>query len=208
MNTRLLRLENALGSLKARITMGGIMALVLGIGVITTILVGRTEHDLLESQRQHELSESVRTASLLGHKVLLLQRGLESVGQVLDEVHARRPGGAAEFMRTKPLLQTFFASIYVAAPDGQVLVMYDEKGVYRPALNMREGPNFRRALAEGRPIVSEPLTGPLTGEPIVAFTQPVRNAKGIFAVLGGTLRLSSRNLLAGVAEAQETDRAR
>lgn len=205
MNNRLLRLENALGSLKARITMGGIMALVLGIGVITTILVGRTEHDLLESQRQHELSESARTAALLGHKVLLLQRGLESVGQVLDEPTLADPAALAEFMRTKPLLQNFFASIYVAAPNGQVLVMYDEKGVYHPTLDISEGPNFRRAVAEGRPIVGEPLMGPLTGEPIVAFTQPVRNAKGIYAVLGGTLRLSSRNLMAGVTDAQEAD---
>jgi hypothetical protein len=86
MNNRLARLENALGSLKARITMGGIMALVLGIGVITTILVGRTEHDLLqESQRQHEMSEAVRTAGLLGHNVVQLQRVLQSVAEVLDE---------------------------------------------------------------------------------------------------------------------------
>ncbi len=205
MNKRLLRLENALGSLKARITMGGIMALVLGIGVITTILVGRTEHDLLEAQQQHELSEAVRTASLLGHKVILLQRGLASVGQVLDAPLMKDPAALNEFMRTKPLLQTFFASIYIAAPDGRVLVMYDEKGVYQPELNIAKGINFRRAMAEGRPIISDPLMSPLTGEPIVAFTQPVRNAEGIYAVLGGTLRLSSRNLLAGVADLKETD---
>jgi hypothetical protein len=107
-----LRLENALGSLKARITMGGIMALVLGIGVITTILVGRTEHDLLQVQRQREMSEAVRTAGLLGHNVVQLQRGARvggprcSTSQMLAD-----PVRLKEFMRTKQVVRNFFASM-------------------------------------------------------------------------------------------------
>ncbi|MGJ7615185.1 MULTISPECIES: sensor domain-containing diguanylate cyclase [unclassified Variovorax] len=206
MNTRLVRLENALGSLKARITMGGIMALVLGIGVITTVLVQRTEHDLLEAQRQREIVEAVRTAALLGHKVIQLQRGLQSVGQVLDETMLDDPAALNAFMRDKPMLQNFFATIYIAGADGQVRVMVDEKGIYRPELNVRDGANFRRTMAEGRPLVGEAQVGPITGEPIVVFSQPLRNRNGVFGVLAGTLRLSSRDLLAGLADAQESDR--
>lgn len=205
MNNRLARLENALGSLKARITMGGIMALVLGIGVITTIIVGRTEHDLLQSQRQRELSEAVRTAGLLNHNVVQLQRVLQSVAEALDEPTLRDPDRLKEFMRTKPVLLNFFANVSVATPDGQVQMMSDENGVYRPALNIRERDYFARALAEGRPVVSQPLRGTLTGEPIIAFLQPSRNAGGVYALVGGTLRLSSRDLLDGLADLQEND---
>jgi diguanylate cyclase (GGDEF)-like protein/PAS domain S-box-containing protein len=205
MNNRLARLENALGSLKARITMGGIMALVLGIGVITTVLVGRTKHDLLQSQRQHEISEVVRTAGLLGHNVVQLQRVLASVAEVLDEATLQDPALLKEFMRTKPVVRNFFANVYVATPDGDVLTMVDETGVYSPTLNIRERGYFGRLLTEGRPLVSGPLRGSLTGDPIIAFAQPARDAKGVFAVIGGTLRLSSRDLLDGLADLQEDD---
>ncbi|QNK67418.1 diguanylate cyclase [Variovorax sp. PAMC26660] len=202
---RLTRLESALGSLKARITMGGIMALVLGIGLITTILVGRTEHDLLESQRQREMSESVRTAALLGHNVLQLQRVLESVTAMLDEPTLRNPAALKEFMQSKPVMRNFFANIYLASPDGQVRIMVDEKGLSWPALNIGDRRYFGLTLAEGRPMVSAALRGSLTGEPIIAFTQPVRNAGGVYAVLGGTLRLSSRDLLDGLVDTQSGD---
>ena len=206
MNTdRLVRLEKALGSLKARITMGGIFALVLGIGLITTIIVGRTEHDLLESQRQRELNESVRTAALLGHNVIQLQRVLESVGNALNEPLLNDPAALKAFLQSKPVMRTFFANTYIATPDGNVRVMSDDKGVSQPELNIGDRPYFRRLLAEGRPMVSEPLLGTLTGEPIIAVNQPVRGANGIYAVLGGTLRLSSRDLLEGLVDPQEGD---
>jgi len=206
MNTdRLARLERALGSLKARITMGGIMALVLGIGLITTIIVGRTEHDLLASQRERELSESVRTAALLNHNVIQLQRVLDSVAGLLDEETLRNPAALKEFMRNKPVMRNFFANVYIATPDGAVRVMLDDQGVSHPVLNIRDRPYFGQTLTEGRPIVSDALLGSLTGEPIVAVTQPVRGDHGIFAVVGGTLRLSSRDLLDGLVDAQESD---
>ncbi|RQO52851.1 hypothetical protein DBV14_15470 [Variovorax sp. KBW07] len=202
---RLARLESALGSLKARITMGGIMALVLGIGLITTILVGRTEHDLLESQRQRELSESVRTAALLGHNVLQLQRVLASVTEVLDEPTLKNPAALKEFMQSKPVMRIFFANLYVATPDGQVRIVVDDKGLSWPTLNIADRRYFGLTVAEGRPMVSTALRGPLSGEPIIAFTQPARNAGGVYGVLGGTLRLSSRDLLDGLVEAQVGD---
>jgi diguanylate cyclase (GGDEF)-like protein/PAS domain S-box-containing protein len=205
MNNRLARLENALGSLKARITMGGIMALVLGIGVITTILVGRTEHDLLQGQRQREMSEAVRTAGLLGHNVVQLQRVLQSVAEVLDEQTLGDPVRLKEFMRTRQVVRNFFANVYVATPDGDVQVMADENGIHLPSLNIGERGYFGRSIADIRPMVSEPLRGSLTGEPIIAFVQPVHDAKGVHAVVGGTLRLSSRDLLDGLADAQEFD---
>jgi diguanylate cyclase (GGDEF)-like protein/PAS domain S-box-containing protein len=206
MNTnRLARLESALGSLKARITMGGIMALVLGIGLITTILVGRTGHDLLESQRRRELSESVRTAALLGHNVLQLQRVLASVTEMLDEPTLKNPAALKQFMQNKPVIRNFFANIYAATPDGEVRILVDETGASWPTLNIRGRPYFDLTLAEGRPMVSTALRGSLSGEPIIAFTQPARNASGIYGVLGGTLQLSSRDLLDGLVEKQDDD---
>jgi hypothetical protein len=144
--------------------MGGIMALVLGIGVITTILVGRTKHDLLQTQRQREMSESVRTAALLSHNVLQLQRVLASVTEVLDEATLKDPAALKEFMRTKPVMRNFFANIYVATPDGEVRIMVDETGVVAHAEHRR--PRLLRPHGDrGRPMVSTALRGSLTGEP-------------------------------------------
>lgn len=201
----LARLESALGSLKARITMGGIMALVVGIGLITTLLVGRAEHDLLESQRQRELSESVRTAALLARNVIQLQRALESVADVLDEETLRDPARLKLFLQSKPVLRNLFANLYVATNDGQVLLSVDNDGKARVVMNLQERAYFRKTLAEGRALVSDPVDGSLSGGPIVVFTQPARNTKGVYAVVGGTLRLSSRDLLDGLVDMQEAD---
>ena len=77
-------LASALGSLKARITLGGVGALVLGIGLITVLLVNRAERDVLKAQRQRELSASVSTAAVLSRRVVELQRALQVTTIQLD----------------------------------------------------------------------------------------------------------------------------
>ena len=77
-------LRRATGSLKLRMTLAGIAALTLGIGLTALLLVSRAERDTLKAERQHELGESVRTAALLSRRVVELQRSLLSVVPQLD----------------------------------------------------------------------------------------------------------------------------
>ncbi|MBS81136.1 MAG: hypothetical protein CMO32_36445 [Variovorax sp.] len=200
------RLERVFGSLKVRLTLGGIVALALGIALSTSVLLGIAERDLLAAQQRRELGESARTAALLSRSVVQLQRALLSVAESLDEATLDDPAALARFMDSKPILRGLFTVLYIARPDGEVRILVDaENGVSRPPLPLTQRNYFRRTLAEGRAIVSEPLNGPLSGEPIVVFTQPARNASGIYAVFGGVLRLSSRDLLDGLVDPQAGD---
>jgi diguanylate cyclase len=195
----------ARGSLKLRITLAGIAALVLGIVLITLLLVNRAERDTLAAQRQRELGESVRMASVLSRRVVELQRALQVVAAQLDEATLADDAALERFIKSKPVLRGLFANLYVATPNGQVRLYADEAGLRHPNLNIADRDYFRRTLAEGRPIVSEPIPGRVSGGPIVVFTHPVAGAGGILAVLGGALRLSNRDLMADLVDAQESD---
>ena len=199
------RMAWAMGSLKVQITLGGIAALVLGIGLITVLLVSRAERDTLNAQRQRELGESVRMASVLSRRVVELQRALQVVAAQLDEGTLTDSAALDRFINSKPVLRSMFANVYVATPNGEMIVFADEAGMRRPNLNIADRDYFRRTLAEGRPIVSEPLPGRISGGPVVVFTHPVTGPNGIFAVLGGALRLANRDLMADLVDAQESD---
>ena len=87
---------------------------------------------------------------------------------------------------------------------GRMLVYADSAGIRRPAIDLGDRGYFRRTVAERRPIVSEPVPGRISGEPVVVFTQPLVDAHGaVFGVLGGALRLASRDLLGEVDGAAE-----
>lgn len=193
------------GSLKLRITIGGIAALVLGIGLITVLLVQRAERDTLRAERQRELSESVRMATILSRRTLSLQRALRSVAQQLDAATVSDPDALARFVQTKPVLIDMFASVFVADREGRVLLATDGPELRRPDVRLGDRDYFRRTIDEGRPVVSEPLPSRISGKPVIVFTHPVANAAGTYAVLGGTLRLAQRDLLIDMVETQDGD---
>ena len=199
------RFAAACGSLKLRITLGGIAALVLGIGLISVLLVNRAEHDTVGAQRQRELGESVRMASVLSRRVVELQRALQATAAQLDEATLADDAALEHAIKGMPVLRGMFANVYIATPDGQMRVYADAAGISRPNLNLADRDYFHRTLAEGRPIVSEPMQGRVSGTPVVVFTHPVTGPNGIVAVLGGTLRLANRDLMADLVDAQESD---
>lgn len=205
LSARRQRLAAACGSLKLRITLGAIAALVLGIGLITVLLVNRAERDTLTAQRQRELGESVRMASVLSRRVVELQRALQVAAAQVDEAALADDAALERFIKSKPVLRGLFANVFVASPEGQMRLFADEAGIRRPNVNIADRDYFRRTLAEGRPIVSEPIPGRVSGGPIVVFTYPVAGPNGIVAVLGGALRLANRDLMADLVDAQESD---
>ena len=205
MTTGLRRLLWLLGSLKARITVGGVAALALGIVLITVLLISRAEHDTVRAERQREVSEASRTAALLSRRVVELQRALQVVAFRLDPATVMNDEALARFLESQPVLRSLYSSLFVATTQGELRVAADESGIRHPTLDLSEREYFRRTLREGRAIVSEAIPGKLTGEALIVLTQPVRNAQGIYAVLGGALRLSSRDLLDGLVDAQGSE---
>jgi len=200
------RVRAALGSLRWRITLGGLVAVALGIGVITLQLLRRAEVDTLAAQNQRELGEAVRTASVLSRRVLDLQRALGAAASQLDSAMLADEAGLAEFVRTKPVLRAMFTRLFVATPDGRVRVFADADGIRQSTVRIDDREYFQLTVVERRPMVSEALQGRASaGAPVVIFTYPLQTAEGVFGVLGGALRLDSRALLADVVDSHEGD---
>ncbi len=194
-----------LSSLKVRITVGAIATLVLGVGLVTAVLIRRIEQDTLRDQVQRELSEAARTATVLARTVTELQQALAVVGEQLDATTLNDPAALERFVADKLVLRSMFANVYAAAADGRMLAYADREGLQRLKLNLRDRAFFRAAVAEQRPVVSAPLQGRLSGQPVIALAQPLRDAGGVYGVIGGGLRLSSGDLLARLVATHEVD---
>jgi diguanylate cyclase len=190
----------AFSSLKLRITLGTIAALVLGIGLTTTALLQRAERDTLSAQYERELNGVVRTAGLLSRRVVALQRALQVVAAQLDRATLGDDAKLAAFVEAKPVLRELFSSVTVASVDEQIRVFADETGMHRPQRRIAGSDAVRRTLDGRRPIVSDPFLSPLTGQPVILFTYPLKDASGVYGVLQGALRLNSRDLLSDLVD--------
>ncbi|MDE2160484.1 MAG: hypothetical protein KGJ30_16335, partial [Burkholderiales bacterium] len=189
------RLRALSGSIKTRVTLAAVAALALGIGLTTLILVTAAERATLATERDRELQEGVRTAAILTHRVVDLQRALQATASTLDEPTLRDRVRLAAFMDSKPVLRGLFSSLFVAAPDGRLLTLVGADGARASRLSVSDRPYFTRTVAEQRPIVSEPVASRADGKPVVVLTYPLRNAHGVYGVLAGVLDLRRRNLL-------------
>ena len=201
------RLAAALGSLKLRITLGAVGALVLGIGLTSAVLVGRTERDTLTAQRHRELDEAVRTAAALSQRVVDLQRALQAAASQLDAATLDDDTRLTAFMDAQPVVRGMFASLFATGVDGRVRIFADATRLQRPGTDLSTRAYFQRTVAEQRAIVSEPVPGRISNEPVVVFTYPLLSAGRVYGVLGGVLRLANRDLLRGLSDEAEGDSA-
>lgn len=199
------RLRDALGSLKLRLTLGGLAALVLGITLTSLLLVNRAERATLATEREHELDESVRTAALLSRRVVELQRALASVTPQLDAATLTDTSALIRFAQGQPFLRSLFPMLSVADRQGRIIMNADKDIVGPLDTSVADREYFQRTLAEQRPQVSKAVRNRLSGEPVVVFTQPVIEDGSVRAVLGGILRLADRDLLDGLVQDQGDD---
>jgi diguanylate cyclase (GGDEF)-like protein/PAS domain S-box-containing protein len=185
----------ALNSIKARVTLCAVAVLLASVSLTTLLLVRDAERNTIAAQRDRELREGTRTASILSHRVVELQRALANTAALLDRDTLSEPQRLASFIESKPVLRGLFSNVFAAAADGRVLVVAEPSGLRQPTLNIAHRDYFRATIAEQHAIVSEVLPGRLSEEPVIIFTFPLRNSAGVYGVLGGALRLTSRDLL-------------
>jgi hypothetical protein len=181
--------RDAVGLPKLRMTVAGVAALMLGIGVITLVLVQRAERDMLADQR--ELQEAVRTASVLSSRGLELQRA-----EQLDEGTLRDAAALDRFFHDRVVLRHMFSHVIAATSDGEVRAYADRNGVRPMPINVADRAYFRQTLAEERPVISEVLPSRAVHEPVLVLTQPLRDSRGVFGVINGTLWLRSGEMMA------------
>ncbi|MFO1339323.1 MAG: diguanylate cyclase [Burkholderiaceae bacterium] len=190
----------ALRSIKVRVTLSAVAALALGIALTTVVLVREAERDTLAAQTQRELREVQRTAAVLSQRVMERQRALGDVAGLIDEAMLGDERRRTAFLQSKPVLRGLFASIFLASPSGHVLSVSDDQGVHGTAVEVADRAYFKQTMSERRPVISEPLPSRLSPEPVVIFTYPLQRGGQVYGLVGGSLRLRSRDLLADLVD--------
>ena len=173
MDLPLRRVAAAFGSIKLRVTLSAIAAMALGVLLTALMLVRQAEHDTLQTQRERELADVVSTASQLSARMVERQRALRASGEQLDAAMLADPQRLQNFLDNKPLLRGLFSNVFLASADGRMLSYADSSGVRAPAVDLSDRDYFQRTLKERRPMISEPLPGRVSGEPVIVFTHPL-----------------------------------
>lgn len=193
--------------LKWRVALGSLAIVMLGIAGTSVLELHLAERGVLTAAQQRETAEARRTAEIIDRRVSEMLRALQLVGDRLDPAMLTDPPALALFLQSKPVAQSMFANIYVAAPSGQLLLFSDASGIRHPAQSIGDRPYFQQVLRERQPVVSQPVLGRMSSEPVLIFSHPVMRGDQVIAVIGGALRLASRDLLADLAQAAHAGEA-
>jgi diguanylate cyclase (GGDEF)-like protein/PAS domain S-box-containing protein len=184
------------GNLALRALLVSALVVLACVGVTTALVLQRAEQRSEQAVLEQERVQAGRTAALLGQRVVQMQLMLRAAATALPAPARTDATAAADFLADKPGLLTTFPSLFIADAAGAVLALHDGSAVSQPALDLADRDYFRQSRAGGLPVVSAPLPGQDWGEPVIMLTMPVFDAQGgVAAVIGGPLRLGSRNLL-------------
>ena len=151
------RLRTFVHSLKFRLTLGAVAALAVGMTVAALLLISQTERDTLASQREHQVSETARTAQVLSRRVVDLQRALQATASQLDPQTLADSTRLAQFIKTKPVLNAMFASVFVVSPAGHIVLLQRGETQSFPGSDLADRAYVERTLIEKRPFISEPM---------------------------------------------------
>ena len=175
--------------------LASVLVIAASVGVSTLVVLQRVEQRSERAVMDLERDNAERMASLLVQRVVVLQKMLRATADSLPPAAATEPAAAGAALAANPALIVNFASVFLADSAGAVLAVHDGDGVRHPQLDMSGRADFRATLAQGTPQVSAPLIGRISRQPLIHLTMPVSGRNGQpAAVLGGSLRLASRNL--------------
>jgi diguanylate cyclase (GGDEF)-like protein/PAS domain S-box-containing protein len=192
---RRLRAPGWLNTLKARLAIGGVSALVLGMAATAWQLSAHAERDLLAQAQVRELENASRMAEEIGLKLRDLQGQLARLGLKVDPAWKGDPQRMAGLLLDVALVGPYFSNLFAATPDGQLLTFVDGAGARYPDTSVLDRDYFQQTLDTRQSVISQPVAGRISGEPVVIMTQPVMVDGQIVAVVGGALRLASRDLV-------------
>lgn len=201
----LLRLAH-LDSLKVRLAAGCLITTLAGIGCAVWYMSQQAQQELLLVAQRREQVEASRAAAIVARRIGEVQLALRTaVGQLTPQLIADAPRLVGHFEQ-QAVLRAMFANIAFAAPDGAIRLHIDPGGTRFPGISIEDRAYFRQTMAEKRGVVSDPMPGRVTDEPIVAFTQPMFDGRGdIVGMLIGTFKLAARDLLADLVESRDDD---
>lgn len=186
-------------SLKLQLSLGA-MALAVALLLAQFALqfqVMRT--DIVQRIEKHEFRQLSELASHLDEK---LQDSISMLAQVARNVPMASMGqldNLEKFVQDEKALLTVFDDLYVFDAKGVLLVDWPVKPGRR-TLDMSTRDYIQGVIKTGKPVISTPILGRATQQPIVVVAAPIKDANDqLVGIMGGVLNLYKPNLLGSIA---------
>ncbi len=192
-------------TLKMRLAIGSFLALSLGMSVTAWDMSEVAEAAILLRSQQREFIEAQQLAALLSHRVAEIQRALNLAAEQFAPDMLENHDKLLALLQAQPILRSMFANVYVVGRDGSMKMLLTTKGESRAVPNVASRDYFQRTMSTGLAVISEPIEGRINSEPVIVFTQPLRDGGGTWGVLCGSLRLTSRDLIGFLTETRDFD---
>lgn len=185
------------GTLKFKITALCMLA-AAGAAAVTTLAVSRTAEQqtraVLLSSGEGEVE---RTAALLAGKVELLQVALAGVAQHVPPGRLDNTAAMETYLLDKPAVSALFDNLFIADAQGRITARLERGRAAPLPPPIADRGYFQEMMQTGLAVVSPPLIGRLSREPMVVFAAPVKDVHGkVVGLAGGALALSGHRLLA------------
>ncbi|KNZ30922.1 MAG: hypothetical protein AD742_19800 [Methylibium sp. NZG] len=185
-----------------------IVAMAVATGMLSALgttqwVLTSTQSDLNALLLNNDRHDLERTAALMADKVDMLKLTLVGVSRRIGPGLWQDPAAMTRYLEDKPALNALFDNIVVAGPNGGLITRLVRGVPVAELPHIGDRDYFQQALLTDQPVVSEPLLGRATQQPLLVIAVQVPRPDGKPAgVLAGTLALRSGRLFSNLGAGQ------
>jgi hypothetical protein len=154
--------------------------------------------DIVQRIEKHEFRQLSDLASHIDEKLQDSMGMLSNVALHVPSVAIGQLDSLEKFLQNEQALLTVFDDLYVFDAKGVLLVDWPVKPGRR-TLDMSSRDYIQGVIKTGKPVISAPILGRATQQPIVVVAAPIWDAnQQLVGIMGGVLNLYKPNLLGSI----------
>ena len=155
--------------------------------------------DIVQRIEKNESRSLTAVAQNLDEKLQNSMDMLASVGANVPPSSMANVAALEKFLQREFALFNVYDDLYIFDAKGILLVDWPIKAGRR-TLDMSSRDYIQGVIATEKPVISKPILGKATKQPIVVIAAPIKDAKGrLVGIIGGVLNLYKPNLLGSIA---------
>jgi diguanylate cyclase (GGDEF)-like protein/PAS domain S-box-containing protein len=182
--------------LKVRVLLVAVVSALLSGAASSYFMAYESEQVVRSSFSQQQQDAVYLVSDLVDTRLRRMQSNLRLLASEVTPELLAQPAQLSQLLRNRPLALEQFLALQLVQPDGQVLASASLTPHDVPKHSFVRQKAFQATLATGATGMSEPVLSPVTLQPVVVVTVPVRSADGrTVALLAGNISLHAADLL-------------
>lgn len=186
-------------SIKLQLSLG---AIAVGFVLLLAQLVLQfyvLRSDIVQRIEKNEFRNLTAVAQNLDEKLQSSMEMLGSVGANVPPALMGNIGGLETFLQREYALFNVFDDLYIFDAKGVLQVDWPVKPGRR-TLDMSSRDYIQGVITTGKVVISKPILGKATKQPIVVVAAPIKSSNGqLVGIIGGVLNLYKPNILGSIA---------